>query len=230
MSWPHVLVIGVAAATVVTAVRCGGTPERQVVGLPAPNLKGALSLEEAIARRRSSRSFADRPLTLDQLGQLAWAGQGITDARRGFRSAPSAGALYPLELYFVTPEATYHYRPAGHQFAVHRRGDQRAALAEAALRQAWVRTAAVGVVIAAVHARTSGKYGARGQMYVHMEAGHVAQNLLLQATALGLAHVPVGAFRDREVTEALALPADHAPLYIICIGHGPGRSSSRPGS
>jgi len=219
--WQQVLVITAATATVLTAVRCGGTPERRLVPLPAPRLKGDLSLEEAIAGRRSSRSFADRPLTLEQLSQLAWSAQGVTEKRRGFRTAPSAGALYPLELYFVTPKATYHYVPAEHHFEVHREGDLRAGLADAALGQECVRDAAVNVVITAIFSRTTGKYGARGKTYVHMEAGHVGQNLLLQATALGLAHVPVGAFHDGDVSRALDLPDRHEPVYIICIGHRP---------
>jgi len=222
MHWQQIMAAGVVVGALLAAVRCAGTsPQRQAVPLPEPKLKGAVSLEEALARRRSSRSFVDRPLTLDQLSQLAWSAQGITDKRRGLRTAPSAGALYPLELYFVTRDAAYHYVPADHRFEVHRAGDLRPGLAEAALGQQCVRDAGVDVVICAVFSRTTGKYGNRGKMYVHMEAGHVGQNLLLEATALGLGHVPVGAFRDGEVSKALDLPAQHEPLYIISIGHRP---------
>ena len=225
MSW-HVWCLLVGAAGLTLAVRCAA-PEGEVISLPAPRLTGEMSLEEAIARRRSVRRFLDRPLSIEQLSQLAWSVQGITDKERGFRSAPSAGALYPLEVYFVTAEATYHHLPARHAFEVHLRGDRRGALAQAALGQPYVRTAAVDVVVTAVYRRTAAKYGRRAERYVHIEVGHAAQNLLLQATALGLAHVPVGAFHDEEVGRVLELPADHAPLYILCVGY-PSPAATRP--
>lgn len=218
MHEPQVLLVVAIPVALVAFARFSGSSDQRPATLPAPKLNGAVSLEDAIARRRSVRSFAKRALLAGELGQLAWAAQGITDPRNGFRAVPSAGALYPLEVYFVTPEAAYHYVPDGHRFETHRRGDLRAALAEAALGQPCVREAAVNVVITAVFARTTGKYGPRGRMYVHMEAGHVGQNVLLQAVALGLGGVPVGAFRDEQVATTLALPADHAPLYILAIG------------
>ncbi len=189
------------------------------ISLPPPRLQGAVSLEEALARRRSLRSFSDQRLTLAELGQLLWAAQGITSPA-GLRAAPSAGALYPLEIYAVTPEGVYHYRPQGHQAILHLAGDVRSALAAAALSQAAVAQAAAVIVIAAVYARTAQKYGAtRTPRYVALEAGHVGQNVLLQAVALGLGGVPVGAFYDDQVQAVLKLPADQEPLYLIPIGH-----------
>ncbi len=164
------------------------------------------------------RSFTDQRLTLAELGQLLWAGQGITSPA-GLRAAPSAGALYPLELYAVTPDGVYHYRPQGHQLVLHLAGDMRPALATAALSQSSVAQAAVVIVIAAVYARTAQKYGAtRTPRYVVLEAGHVGQNVLLQAVALGLGGVPIGAFYDDQVQAVLKLPADQEPLYLIPIG------------
>jgi SagB-type dehydrogenase family enzyme len=196
-----------------------------ITPLPPPSLEGGTSLEETLARRRSVREFDDTPLTAAELGQLLWAAQGLTD-ERGFRTAPSAGALYPLELYVVTANGVFHYEPQGHQLSAVRLDDPRAALYEAALRQEAVRGAPAVFVVSAVYARTEQKYGAqRSPRYVHLEAGHTAQNLLLQAVALGLGAVPIGAFQDEQVQETLGLPSDHEPLYLIPAGHprGEGR-------
>jgi SagB-type dehydrogenase family enzyme len=213
----------IAAAATPTAFEtpaptAGGRMVEQVVALPAPRPQGTLSLEEALVKRRSLRAFAETDLTLAELGQLLWAAQGITH-EAGLRTAPSAGALYPLEIYAVTREATYRYRPQGRQLIAHRHGDLRPALHAAGLLQDSILTAPAVFVIAAVYARTERKYGAeRTPRYVHLEAGHAAQGLLLQAVALGLGGVPIGAFYDDQVQRALALPADHAPLYLIPVG------------
>jgi SagB-type dehydrogenase family enzyme len=193
--------------------------------LPPPILEGGTSLEETLARRRSVREFDDTPLTAAELGQLLWAAQGLT-SERGLRTAPSAGALYPLELYVVTAGGVFHYEPRGHQLSAVRGEDRRAALYEAALSQEAVLQAPAVFVVTAVYARTEQKYGAqRSPRYVHLEAGHAAQNLLLQAVALGLGAVPIGAFQDEQVQETLGLPPDHEPLYLIPAGHprGEGR-------
>jgi SagB-type dehydrogenase family enzyme len=195
-----------------------GTPVPQVIVLPTPQLKGTLTLEETLARRRSVREFKGEPLTLAELGQLLWAAQGVTN-QYGFRTAPSAGALYPLEVYAVTHEGVYHYEPQGHWLTVHLAGDLRPALYEAALRQDPVLNAPVVFVITAVYGRTAAKYGAeRSPRYVHLEAGHAAQNVLLQAVALNLGAVPIGAFYDERVREVLKLPSDQQPLYLIPVG------------
>jgi len=190
-----------------------------VIELPPPRQVGDLSLEEALTQRRSVREFSDTPLTADELGQLLWAAQGITSTA-GQRTAPSAGALYPLEIYVVTDEGVYHYEPQDHRLVSQVQGDQRSELHAAALRQAAVLNAPAVVVIAAIYERTAQKYGAeRSPRYVHLEAGHAAQNLLLQAVALNLGAVPVGAFEDKKVQEALGLPSDQQPLYLIPVGH-----------
>lgn len=201
----------------VTAAPAQTTPP-EVITLPAPRLKGVLTLEETLAQRRSLRQFSDTPLTWEELGQLLWAAQGITHPA-GLRTAPSAGALYPLEVYAVIPEGVYHYQPEEHRVTLQAQGDVRTELAAAALRQAPVAEAPAVLVIAAVYARTAQKYGQeRSPRYVHLEAGHAAQNILLQAVALNLGAVPIGAFMDRQVQQVLALPSDQQPLYLIPVG------------
>ncbi|MBC7263847.1 MAG: nitroreductase family protein [Chloroflexi bacterium] len=188
------------------------------IALPTPRTEGPMSLEETLAKRRSVRQFTTQSLTWDELSQLLWATQGVTDPR-GFRTAPSAGALYPLEVYLATPEAAYRYIPQGHRVVLQIQGDHRIALWHAGLQQEALREAPVIFVLAAVYGRTERKYGGRAARYVQLEAGHAAQNLLLQAVALGLGAVPIGAFADEEIQIALALPADHKPLYLIPVGY-----------
>ena len=202
-----------------SAVALTPTSPSQLIDLPPPRQEGAFSLEEVLAKRRSVRQFSDDPLALEQLGQLLWAAQGITHPA-GLRTAPSAGALYPLEVYAVTEQAVYHYEPQGHCLKVQIQGDVHAGLYEAALRQEAVRDAPVVIVITGVYARTAKKYGEeRSPRYVHLEAGHAAQNILLQAVALDLGAVPIGAFYDDQVQQVLELPPDHQPLYLIPTGH-----------
>ncbi len=198
-----------------------GASPGQVTQLPAPDTTGAVPLEQAIAQRRSKRSFTDEPLSLAQIGQLLWSAQGITEPQRGFRAAPSAGALYPLELYVVAADGVYHYQPEGHQARRHMAGDQRAALAAACLGQGAVQQAGASFVFTAVFERTRAKYGPRADQYVHNEVGAAGENLCLQAVALGLGSVMVGAFRDDQISDALDLPADHAPLLVIPVGRLP---------
>jgi SagB-type dehydrogenase family enzyme len=186
--------------------------------LPTPRQEGDLSLEEALRQRRSIRSFSDLPLTLDEIGQLLWAAQGITD-ERGFRTAPSAGALYPLEVYIVSSEGVYHYNPQTHSLAVVLPDNQIQSLYEVALEQQAILEAPLIIVISAVYERTAAKYGQdRSPRYVHLEAGHAAQNVLLQAVSLGLAAVPIGAFHEDQVQLVLGLPDEHQPLYLIPVG------------
>jgi SagB-type dehydrogenase family enzyme len=189
-----------------------------VTPLPAPELEGSISVEAALATRRSVREFDTRPLTEAELGQLLWAAQGIT-GERGYRTAPSAGALYPLEVYVATGTGLFHYEVEPHALNVVSREDVRPALQQAALGQAAVGRAPAVFVIAAVYERTAVKYGAeRSPRYVHLEAGHVAQNLLLQAVGLGLGAVPIGAFDDAGIQQAMGLPAEQQPLYLIPVG------------
>lgn len=200
-------------------LRPGATASPEAIALPTPVLRGTLSLEEALVRRRSIREYTDQPLTVAELGQLLWAAQGITHPS-GYRTAPSAGALYPLEIYVATEEAVYHYLPQGHRLILHLAHDLRQDLASAALHQSSVSDAPAVFVIAAVYVRTADRYGEeRSPRYVHLEAGHAAQNLLLQAVSLDLGAVPIGAFNDEDVQRVLALPEDHQPLYLLPVGH-----------
>jgi SagB-type dehydrogenase family enzyme len=186
--------------------------------LPPPRLEGTVSLEATLAARRSVRDYTDKTLMWEEIGQLLWSMQGIT-RDWGARTAPSAGALYPLETYAVTAEGLYHYQPAGHQVTATPRLGLRQALWEAGLKQDYIRQAPAVFVIAAAYERTSRKYGERAARYVHLEAGHAAENLLLQAVALGLGGVVIGAFYDNKVQAALDLPKDQEPLYLIPVGH-----------
>ncbi|MCL4459422.1 MAG: SagB family peptide dehydrogenase [Chloroflexi bacterium] len=188
------------------------------IPLPQPRMAGPLSLEETIAKRRSMRSYSPWEPSLAEIAQLLWAAQGITDKRTGFRAAPSAGALYPLEVYVVTRQAVYRYLANSHALARVKEGDVREALCTAGLSQEPIREAPLSIVITAVYERTRVKYGERAERYVLLEAGHAAQNILLQAVSLGLGGVPIGAFYDQEVQEAIGCPSHHRPLYIIPIG------------
>ena len=191
--------------------------------LPAPSVKGERSLEEVLAARRSVRRFQRQPLGEQQIAQLCWAAQGVTEPSRGLRTAPSAGATYPLELFVVTADGVSHYVPADHALRPHLTADVRRQLQQAALGQASVGDAPAVFAIAGVVQRTQAKYGPRAERYVAMEAGHAAQNLLLQATALGLGGVPVGAFQDADVAKVLNLPVDFSPLYLIPVGRPAGK-------
>lgn len=194
-----------------------------IIDLPKPRHKSSISLEETLINRRSVRVFLSDSLTLQEISQLLWAAQGITSLDGG-RTAPSAGALYPLRVYLVVGSVknltagVYRYEPMKHQIIKIRDGDLRESLLEAALRQPWIKNAAVNFVITAVYETTTKKYGERGVRYVHMEAGHVAQNILLQAVALELGAVPVGAFYDNEVKKVLGVGQKEQPLYIIPVG------------
>lgn len=187
---------------------------------------GSVSVEEALAKRRSTREYADEPLTIDQVMQLLWAAQGITNATYGFRTAPSAGGTYPLEIYVVTRPSgvvgleagIYRYEPRGHTLIRMVRGDFSGQLMAAALDQEWVGAAPANLVITAVFERTTSKYGERGVRYVWQETGHAAQNVYLQAVALGLGSVVVGGFHDAEVQRILELSDLEKPAYVIPVG------------
>ncbi len=188
------------------------------VALPPPRRKGPRSVEEAIARRRSVRDFSAEALSLEEVGQILWSAAGLTSGE-GLRAAPSAGARYPLEVYLACEQGLFHYRLREHALAKVQAGDPRGPLAAAAYGQSFVAEAAVSLVFVAIYERTMSRYGDRGIRYVHMDVGHAAENVHLQAEALGLASVPVGAFDDDAVAEVLALPRDHRPVYIVPVGH-----------
>ncbi len=191
----------------------------QEIKLPPPRLKSDVSLEETLANRRSIRSYLKKDLSLKEISHLLWACQGITEPSFGGRTAPSAGALYPLEVYLVNSEGVYHYLPQRHALEEVKEEDVRKELAAAALNQQPPAEAPVSFVITGVYERTARKYGARAERYVRLDAGHACQNLLLQAVALNLGAVPIGAFYDEEVQKVLSIPSNHKPLYIIPVGY-----------
>jgi SagB-type dehydrogenase family enzyme len=189
-----------------------------IIKLGEPDRKGSLALEQAIAVRRSRREFSAKQLTLEQIGQLVWAAQG-QDAPRGYRTAPSAGATYPLELFVVMGDGLFHYLPGKHSFEKLKEQDLRGELALAAWGQEFVEAAPLTLVFAAQFSRTTGRYGQRGIRYVYMEAGHAAQNVHLQAEALGLGSVAVGAFDDDSVSKVLGLASELEPIYMVVAGY-----------
>jgi SagB-type dehydrogenase family enzyme len=187
--------------------------------LPEPDLDSDFSLVEALGKRRSVRNFSGRELGLDQISQILWAAQGITQKATGYRTTPSAGALYPLEIFLVKSDGTYHYQPGEHKLEKLLSGDLREELAEGSLFQGFIAIAPASIVITAVYERTTIKYGDRGIRYVNMEAGHCCQNILLQSVALGLGAVSVGAFDDDYIQNLFNLPSDYRVLYVIPIGY-----------
>ena len=203
-------------------------PLQETLDLPEPRFTGALTVEEAILARRSEREFGTGPLSLAEAGQLLWAAQGITAAGAWkLRAAPSAGALYPLEVSLVAGDVSglspgvYRYLPVDHRLRHDLQGDLRSELATAAAGQDWVAQAACALVIAAIYRRTARKYGRRSGRYVHVEVGHAGQNVYLQARALGLGTTIVGAFDDDRVRSLLALAPDEEPVAILPVGRLP---------
>jgi len=190
----------------------------EYIELPKPDTIGRIPLETCITKRRSVRRYINQPLDETAISQLAWSAQGITDPVPRRRTAPSAGATFPTEIYLVTQAGVYRYLPVPHALELTSEGDIRNALAKACLGQGFVRQAPLSVVIGMNFPRTTGNYGERGRRYVILEAGHIAQNLHLQAIALGLDSVPVGAYNDAAVAQAVGLPEGIEPVYIVCIG------------
>ena len=194
--------------------------------LPPPSQKGSMTLEEAVARRRSIRDFTSESISQLQLSQILWSAQGITDISWKSRAVPSAGATYPLEIFIVCgrncvediDDGIYHYDVAHHSLTLHYKGDVRLELARAALDQEFIYEAPVDIAICALYERTARRYGARAERYIHMEIGHAGQNIYLQATALGLATVAIGAFHDEQVIKVLRLDKQYKPLYIMPVG------------
>jgi len=201
--------------------------------LPPPDTEGSVSVEKALANRRSRRDFQNRELSIDQLSQILWAAYGVTHPRTdipslrgGLRTAPSAGALYPLEIYAIVGNVkgieagVYKYVSQEHKITRTISKDVRAELAAAALGQAMIRDAPVTIAYSAIFSRTTGRYGERGrERYVFIEVGHSAQNVYLQAEGLQLGTCAIGAFIDDKVKEALQLPKEEEPLYLMPVGY-----------
>jgi len=192
-----------------------------VMKLPKPRFSSPTSVEQVLAERRSIRKYSKDSLSLEEVSQLLWAGQGET-ADWGGRTAPSAGALYPLEIYLVAGEVQgldaglYHYDPERHVVAQKTKGDLRQKVTEASLHQDEITKAPATIIISAVYERTMVKYGERGIRYVHMEVGSAAENVYLQAEALSLGTVFIGAFDDDQVKHALGI--EEEPLAIMPVG------------
>ncbi len=190
--------------------------------LPQPRYDSKVSVEEALSNRRSIRSYKDQPITLKELSQLLWAAQGITE-KLGGRTAPSAGAKYPLEVFVVVgkveglEQGIYRYDPEDHSVIGFKRGDLRENLTKAAIGQPCIKNAPVDIVVTGVYSRTMEKYGERANRYVHMEVGHACQNIYLQAEALNLGTVVIGSFHDNDVAELLKLK-EEKPLAIMPVG------------
>lgn len=202
-----------------TGIGCGEEMKGgDLITLPSPDTKGKVALETAILQRRSVRSFADKPLTLDEIGQLLWSAQGITSAG-GYRAAPSAGAVYPLRIYVANSDGLFCYVPEGHRLKKLSGEDLRGRLQRASLSQSSVGSAAADIIICAVYSGVTAKYGDRGVRYTDIEVGHAAENVHLEAVATGLSSVPIGAFSDDAVAKALSLPEEETPVYIIPVGY-----------
>ena len=203
-----------------TGVEANG---KSTIQLPEPRTNSNTSIEQALKQRRSVREYKDDPLTLSELSQLLWAAQGQTNPK-GYRTAPSAGALYPLEMYVAAgnvsdlPVGVYHYNSKEHTLTKRVDGDKRAELYETALSQSAVKDAAAVIILTAEYARTTVKYGNRGIRYVHLETGHAAQNIYLQAVALNLGTVTIGAFDDNKVKNIIAASDKEVPLYLMPVG------------
>jgi SagB-type dehydrogenase family enzyme len=197
--------------------------QSEMIKLPSPVFSSSTTIEEALLKRRSIREYKNEPLSLEQLSQLLWAAQGITD-KEGKRTAPSAGALYGLEVYAAVSNVKnldpgfYRYDPHTHSLSKKIARDVKKNISSAALGQSCINQAAVNIVIAGVYDRIKFKYGERGIRYTHMEAGHAAQNVFLQAVSLKLGTVVVGAFRDDDLRKELKLPSKETPLYIMPVG------------
>lgn len=201
----------------------GDSSMTRTISLPEPRQQSDCAVEQALAARRSTREFSGQPMSLAEAGQLLWAAQGITHGD-GFRTAPSAGALYPLELHLITGRVgglelgVYHYAPEGHSLQLRRSGDLLGKTADAALGQRWMADAAAILVISAVERRTSVKYGPYADRYVAIEAGHAAQSVALQGVALGLGTGFVGAFDAGEVADLLGLGPEQEVYYLLPVG------------
>lgn len=195
----------------------------QSVTLSDPAKESNVSVEQALQNRRSVREYTEELLSIEEIGQLLWAAQGVT-SDDGKRTAPSAGALYPLEIYVTgqigeKESGFYHYNPNDHSLSKESEQDLRQSFAAAAYDQEWIEDAPINIIVTAFYERLATKYGDKAAQFVHLEAGHAAQNVLLQVESLGLGAVTVGGFDDEEVSATLGLTDEEMPLYIIPVGN-----------
>ncbi len=195
--------------------------------LPLPKWQSKVSVEQAIKQRRTIRSFTSQSLDLNQLSQLLWSASGITEENGYKRAAPSAGALYPMDVYVVVGQnrvppvdaGVYRYEPGENQLSEVLKGDMRSSVARASLSQMWMADAPLTMVITAEYRRATVKYGKRGIQYALIEAGHIGQNIFLQAQSLGLEAGIVGAFNDAALIDAIGIPSAHEPILLMPVGH-----------
>lgn len=205
------------------------TPSKKISGkkikLPEPEYSSNTSIEEALLKRKSIRDFQKKPLSLKNISQILWAAQGITDKGKNKRTAPSAGALYPLEIYLVVGNVNeiesgiYKYNPYQNELTLISEGDKRNEISKYTAQPEAIQTAPITVIFSAVYKRTSVKYGDRAFRYVHIEIGHAAQNVCLQVISLGLSTVTIGAFQDAQIKKTIQLLEEEEPLYIMPIGY-----------
>ncbi|MEO0185599.1 MAG: SagB/ThcOx family dehydrogenase [candidate division WOR-3 bacterium] len=188
-----------------------------MINLPEPQFTN-VSLEDCIQKRRSIREFEKKDLTIQQISNILWSAQGITDSVREFRAVPSAGATYPLEVFVAKKDGLFRYIPDGHKLNKEQDTDLRKDIARAALNQMFIADAGIVIIITAVYNRTAWRYGERAYRYINNEVGHCAQNIHLEAVALGLGSVPIGAFDDEKIKKILKLKEEE-PLYIIPVGY-----------
>jgi len=199
------------------------------IELPPPAVSGTMSLVDVLWKRRSVREYKDTCLTLQEVSQVLWAAYGISDTviynGFGLHTAPSAGALYPLEVYLVAgnvkglTSGVYRYHPKGHYLTLVKTGDKRSDLCDASYQQEMIKLAPASLVYSAVFSRNTDKYGDRGrQRYVCMDLGHSGENVYLQATALGIGTCAVGAFTDEDVSKVVGMPKEEEPLYVMPLG------------
>jgi SagB-type dehydrogenase family enzyme len=201
-------------------------PGAKEISLPKPDYRGIV-LEDAIKKRRSVREYSSRPLGLNQVSQILFAAQGITGSLHGrsVRTTPSAGALYPFEVYAIVnnveglQKGIYHYSVINHALELIKPGDFRSDITSAGLKQEMLGDSGVTIVLTAIFDRTRHKYGERGVRYIYMEGGHISQNISLQAVSLGLGSVPVGAFLDKKINNLIGVDGKkEAAIYLHSVG------------
>ncbi len=220
--------IGMTTAPAWLHAEQGGRATSAEVKLPKPNTSSGMSLPEALARRRTHRAISDRPLTLEQIGQVCWAAQGVTEPTKGLRTAPSAGALYPVAVYVLKGDGVFEYVPKRHTLRRLKAGDVRSEPKAGPLGKKPVRSAPVCLVLAMDPSRTAKRWPEEAERYALLEAGHIAQNVLLQATALGLVSVPVGGADEGAVAAALKLPKGQRAVYLLPVGYAAANPDARP--
>lgn len=186
--------------------------------LPKPVTTGGMALNEALARRRSCRAFTDTPVTLQQISQVCWAAQGVTEPVKGLRTAPAAMALYAVRLFVVDRAGMAEYLPKEHALRTVRDGDLLPAARALALNPATLGEPPVVLLLCIDPAALQARAGAKAERFALLEAGHVTQNILLQVTALGLASVPVGGVDEAKASEALRLPEGVRAVYAMPVG------------